>query len=402
MQTRDGRKKDNDGKPMTKKGDKHPNIVIGYVQWLSVQLADQKQTKKLFPEYKQLDSQVFQDVVNRVETAFNRFTSPDKNGNRSGKPRFRGKYYYKSFTYTQLSNSDVSQDERGRVCVNLAKIGLVPIVFHRPLPDEFQVKTGTVIKEADGWHISLTLLDKDVPVAVAEIQPTRENSMGIDLGLENYVALSTGEMVEHPRFLQTSANKLAKLQQRLQKRKKFSRPWRILKLKIAKLHQHIAQQRLNWQFQLAYWLFGKCDVLFVEDLKLKNLTRRAKPKISNQGEWLANGQAAKAGLNKSMLDAAHGQFVQVLKFVAWKLGKVVTEVDPRGTSQHCWDCLNRVDKTLKDRWHSCDCGQELHRDDNSAKLIQKIGLICFNSGDGTASLQTALGLLTEGSQRSVA
>jgi len=218
----------------------------------------------------------------------------------------------------------------------------------------------------------------------------------------NYVALSTGEIVEHPRFFKASAKKLARLQHRLSKHKKHSKPWRILKAKIAKLHQHIARQRLDFQFKLAYWIFSKCDVLFIEYLKLKNLTRRAKAKIDNSGQWLPNGQAAKAGLNKSMLDAAHGQFVQVLKFVAWKLGKVVSVVDPRGTSQHCWDCLEEVSKELKDRWHSCQCGQELHRDDNSAKLIKKIGLICADSGDGTASLKTALGLLAEGSQRSVA
>lgn len=102
-----------------------------------------------------------------------------------------------------------------------------------------------------------------------------------------------------------------------------------------------------------------------------------------------------------MLDAAHDQFVHVLKFVAWKRVLVVREVFPCGTSQHCWDCLNQVSKELKDRWHSCQCGQELHRDDNSAKLIKKIGLICADSGDGTASLKTALGLMTEGSERSV-
>jgi len=84
-------------------------------------------------------------------------------------------------------------------------------------------------------------------------------------------------------------------------------------------------------------------------------------------------ESGKAGLNKSVLDAAHGQFIQVLKFVAWKLGKVVKEVDPRGTSQHCWDCLNRVDKELKDRWHSCNCGQELHRDDNLTGRQSRLG-----------------------------
>lgn len=213
------------------------------------------------------------------------------------------------------------------------------------------------------------------------------------MGVENYAALSNGEVVEHPRFFRESANKLANLQKRLAKQVKHSKPWKLLKLKIAKLHQHIAAQRLDWQFKLAYWIFSKCNVLFIEDLKLKNMTRRAKPKISNEGEWLPNGQAAKSGLNKSMLDAAHGQFVQVLKWAAWKLGKVIKEVNPRGTSQHCWDCLNRVSKELLDRWHSCSCGEECHRDENSAKLIKKIGLICSIVGVVPTSLKTALDLM---------
>lgn len=87
-QVRDGRKLGKDGQSITKKGDKHLNIVDGYVQWLTVQLADLKNTKKLFPEYKSVHSQVLQDVIGRVETAFSNFVKPDKNGNRAGKPRF--------------------------------------------------------------------------------------------------------------------------------------------------------------------------------------------------------------------------------------------------------------------------------------------------------------------------
>ncbi len=377
-----------------RKGEKVSNIVEqGYVDWFSVQRANLRQTKTLFPEYKELDSQVLQDVIDRVEYAFSRFTKPDASGNHSGKPKFKGRHYYKSFTYTQLHGCDLTKDERGRDCINLKKIGLVQIVLHRPIPDGFEVKTGTVKQVADGWEINLVLEDKDVPVTVVEIQLTEENSLGIDLGVENYVTLSTGETVRHPRFFKESANRLAKLQKRLASKAKHSKSWRILKAKITKLHRRIARQRLDWQFKLAYWLLGKCDVLFVEDLKLKNLTRRAKPKISNDGEWLPNNQAAKSGLNKSMLDAAHGQFVQVLKWVAFKLGKVVKEIDPRGTSQHCWNCLNRVSKELSDRWHSCSCGEECHRDNNSAKLIKKIGLICSIVELVPTSLKTALDLL---------
>ncbi len=378
-----------------RKGEFKPLINQGYVDWATIQKDDLTSTKKLFSEYRNLHSQVLQDVIKRVDFSFDRFTKPDKNGNRSGKPKFKGRHYYNSFTYPQLDNSDITVSEHGRNCVNLPKIGLVSFVLHRPIPDGFSVKTGTIIREADGWHISITLEDKDVPVMVAEIQPTEENSIGIDLGIENYAALSTGVMIEHPEFLRKSASSLAKLQQRLAKREKHSRPWKLLKSRIAKLHQYIVRARLDFQFKLAYSLFGKYDVLIIEDLKLNNLTRRAKPKLDNDGTWLPNNQRAKSGLNKSMLDAAHGQFIQVLKFVAWKLGKTVKAVNPNGTSQHCWNCLSQVPKLLKDRWHSCPCGVECHRDENSGKLIKRIGIV----GMDIASLKTALRISSSRSQR---
>jgi putative transposase len=121
----------------------------------------------------------------------------------------------------------------------------------------------------------------------------------------------------------------------------------------------------------------------LSDLSLKNLIRRNKPKLDTEGNYLANKQAQKSGLNKSFVDAAHGQFVSILKWVAWKLGKQVIEVDPWGTSQHCYNCLKKTPKALSDRWHDCSCGVSIQRDHNSALPIEKVGL-------GVASLKNAL------------
>ena len=254
-----------------------------------------------------------------------------------------------------------------------------------------------MIKEADSWYISLVLEDPTVPnIEVAGIQPTEKNSIGIDLGLEFYAALSTEETIENPRFLRKTSLRLAKLQQKLSQRKKFSKPWQIIKRKIAKLHQKIKRQRLDFQFKTAYQLFEKCDVLIVEDLTLKNLIRRNKPKIEN-GLYVPNNQAQKSGLNHSLCDAAHGQFVKVLEFIAWKLGKSITFVDPKGTSQHCNSCLSKVPKNLSDRWHECTCGTSIARDINSAKLIKRLG----TEGTDIASLKNAQSQLASRSSRSV-
>ncbi len=390
VQTRDGRKKDSNGNPITKKGDKYPNLVNGYVLWETVQLADLAQTKKLFPKYKSIHSQVLQDVIQRVQTTMDNFTKSDKNGKTSGRPKFKGRHYYNSFSYPQLSNANIVKNANGRCCVNLPKIGLVPLVYNRPIPVGFKVKTGTVIREADGYYISLTIEDKTTPVEVVEIQPTEQNSKGIDLGLLHYAVTSDGEFIEVPKFFRLSERRLSKLQMRLVKKPKHSKPWKILKGKIAKLHQLIARQRLDWQFKLADHLFSDVSVIFIEDLLLANLVRRCKAKLGSNGQFLPNGQSAKSGLNKSLQDAAFGQFIQVLQYIAWKLGKRVVKVDPKGTSQHCWECLNKVSKSLSERWHSCpECGQELDRDYNSALLIQKIGLLSTQEEDIT-SVKTAV------------
>ena len=391
VQTRDGRKKDGSGNPLTKKGDVVSNIDGGYVQMLTVQLADLKNTKRLFPDYKTWDCQVLQDVVHPVETSFPNFTRPDKNGNRRGKPKFKGFHYYKSLTYPKLDNLNIIKNEQNRICIDLGKVGQVPMVFHRPIPTGFKVKTGTVIPEAEGWHISLTVEYQRVPVTVAEIQPTAENIMGIDLGIANYVYLSNGEQVGNQRSLRASAEDLARFQAKLASRIKGSKPGKILRGKISKLHQFVAIASRDFPSQTAHKLFDKCDVWVVEDLSLKNWTRHAPVKTDIEEAnlvYLPNGQAVKSGWNKSILDAAQGQFTTVIKYVAGKLGKSVVFVDPKGTFQR-GDCLYKGPKELSDRGYSCQCGESLARDENSAKLLKKIGLN-YESGGASTSLKKAL------------
>ncbi|NEO53673.1 MAG: transposase [Okeania sp. SIO3B5] len=254
---------------------------------------------------------------------------PDKNGKTSGRPKFKGKHYYNSFSYPQLSNSHIVKNANGRICINLPKIGLVPFVYNRLIPAGFKVKTGTVIREADEWYISFTIEDKTVPLRRVEIQPTEDNSKGIDLGLLHYAVTSDGEFIEVPKFFRFSEHRLSKLQVRLAKKPKHSHPWKILKGKIAKLHQLIARQRLDWQFKLAYHLFSDCQVIFLEDLQIASLVRRCKAKLGDNGQFLPNGQSAKSGLNKSLQDAATYQFLDILEYVAWKLGKRIITRRPK-------------------------------------------------------------------------
>ena len=156
-----------------------------------------------------------------------------------------------------------------------AKVGKVRRVFHRPIPKGFKVKTGTVIAETEFGYISLRLEAQTVPVTVAEIQPTAENYLGIDLGITNYAYVSNGEQVEKPRFLRQYCQKLARRLSKLASRVKGSKPGKILKGKIYKLPQFVARTRWDFQFKTPHKLFDKCDVLVVEVLSVKKTSKRA-------------------------------------------------------------------------------------------------------------------------------
>ncbi|MBE9171207.1 transposase [Pleurocapsales cyanobacterium LEGE 06147] len=344
------------------------------------------------PWYQEINAQVLQNCVERVHKTMERFLKGDKNGKRSGRPRFKGKGRYRSFTYPQLGKNPISGN-----LINLSKIGWVKMIVHRPLPEGFVLKTATVSKKADGWYISLSRQDKSVPDFISEVVPTKDNSIGVDLGLEKIVSTSTHESVAPPKHFRIAEQKLSKLQRRVASKPKRSKARAILNRKIAKLHQKIARQRKQFHFETVKWLLSKAEVVFIEDLQVKNMLRRCKPKQDENGKYLPNGQSRKVGLNKSFADAGLSQFVDLLSYKAEKAGLKVIKVDPKGTSQYCSSCLNRVSKELSDRWHCCYyCGLILDRDVNSAILIQKVGM-------GIASLKNACSASTRArSQRCTA
>lgn len=267
---------------------------------------------------------------------------------------------------------DCIQDNR----ITLPKLGALKFIQHRPIPGGFGIKRALVTLKADGWYVTLNLDDKSVSNApTVDIAPTEANSLGVDAGLEYFVACSDGDTKQPPRFYRQAEEKLTKLQAKRDARAKGSKPRRKLNVCIAKLHQRIARQRQQWHFEVAGELLDKADVIFVEDLKVANMARRNKPKQAEDGTFLPNGQSAKSGLNKSFADAGIAGFLnEILPFKAVNAGKKVEKVNPAGTSQHCAICLKRVPKELSERWHRCSCGASMPRDVNSGMLIKKVGL----------------------------
>ena len=326
------------------------------------QQTDILNTKELFPEYKNIYSQVLQNCIHRVDKAFDRFVKGDSNGNKSGrpavlldfksrslrraKPRFKSKTRYNSFTYTQFKNKELIEN-----LINLPKIGKVKIILHRPIPDGFQFKTATISRCADGWYINISLEDKSVPTQPIAVDSSRIG--GIDLGLKDFLVDDTGDAVAIPQFARRSEKKLRRLNKSFSRKKKGRSNRAKSGIKLKKHYQKVARQRKDFHFKTSKRLLEKYDAITHENLNVKGL--------------------AKTRLAKSILDAGWSQFISILKAKAASAGLLVIAVDPRNTTQICSTCGQKVPKELSDRWHSCSCGCSLSRDHNAAINIRNLG-----------------------------
>jgi putative transposase len=321
------------------------------------QAAQLRQTKELFPEYKNIYADCQQQNLMRLDKSWKRWLVPDKNGKRRGRPRFKKRGDLCSFTFPRVNCAKAGAHLSGNV-LRLSKIGEVEVIVHRPTPEGFTIKQATLIYKADGWYVSLSLEDGTVP----ELLPVDDikTVVGIDVGLEKFLVTSGGDAVEIPQFYRKSQVRLARQQSKLSRMQKGSHNYQRQANKVARLHQHIGRQRKEFHYQVAHWLCEVYDLIAFENLNIKGLARTR--------------------LAKSILDAAWGSFLKILQAVAVKRGKWAMEGNARGTSIECSGCGERVEKTLKDRVHHCpSCGLVIDRDWNS-------GINILNRVQGTLGL----------------
>ena len=333
-------------------------------------------------DFTSVPSQTLQDVSKRADLAFSRFLKGDKNGNRSGKPRFKNAARYRTLKF-ESTVIKIERYESRWLFLSFSKVkGWVKVRLHRPLPEGFKLKNALLTKKADGWYVTLCLEDKTVPVfKPEEINPTWGNSLGLDAVLheDDYLATSDNTKLPALKSFRKTEKKLAKVSNRKAAKKKGSKARRNLAKREGRIHQKIARARLDHAYKTSHALVrtGK-KVFFCEDLNLKGLSKRNKTKQDNKGNYLPNGQAAKSGLNKSWTDAGFGQFFSTLEYIAEKTGTRVIKVKPAYTSQLL---------SYRDEFIFTDCGireywdkHELltvDRDINASINLKRVGLGLF-------------------------
>jgi putative transposase len=322
--------------------------------------ADQlRALKQLREEYQDIHSQVQQDVLKRLDKAFDAFFRRVKNGEDPGYPRFRSGDRYDSFTYPQGGYEIIGNRLR------LAKIGHIKIKLHREIKGK--IKTCTIKREGEQWY---AVFSSEYELDSSMIFHQNSESVGIDLGVKTFAVLSNGEAIPHPRFYRHMEEKIKAAHQKIHRRKKGSHRRGRAKQELSRLYGKVRNRRRDFLHKASHTLVKTYGTLVFEDLHIDNMTARPKPKQDENGKYVPNGAAAKSGLNKSILDAGWGAFVTMTRNKAEEAGCTVVKVAPHNTSQACSGCGYIVEKDLCVRWHSCPhCGTELDRDYNAAKNI---------------------------------
>lgn len=346
----------------------------------TVSLASQekavKEIKALCPEYDAIHSHPYQSTLQRVDGAFQRFFARRKEGKAGGFPRFRSFQRFRSFSFKEAGNGNklLDKDEpvqrprgslrqdfpalpdidspdfklvAGGKRLYLHGIGKVKVKLHRPY--EGQVKVVRVLRKQGHWFAQFVC--DDVPPR--PLKPTGK-TVGIDLGLTTFAALSDENDVPNPRIAERAQPAIAKAQRRVTRRKKGSKRRRKAVVLLSRRHGRVQATRATFHHTVAKELIERYDIVSIEALNI---------------EGLARGMLA-----KQVQDVGWGQFVQILVNKAERAGREVIRVEAAGTSQECSGCHAEVRKGLHVRVHRCPhCGLVVGRDTNAARNVHGRG-----------------------------
>jgi putative transposase len=311
----------------------------------SIRLFDQNKqlpaVREECPEYAAVPIAVLRGALDRLNKAYGAFFRRVKAKQSPGFPRFRSTRRYDTIDINDLGSTKLIVAGGKRVSIPL--LGKVRFKQHRLL--EGTPKSVRIKRDGNRWWISIQCVD--VPLRTL---PSAGSEVGIDLGITQLVTTSDGDVSDNERTLRDHERGLRIAQRRISRRKKGSNRRRKAVAILRRKHQRVANVRREHAITIARSLVQRYDVIFVEDLNVKGLTR--------------------GDLSKSVYDAAWGVHLYWLRTKAEEAARVVHAVNPCGTSIDCSGCGEPVPKERGDRTHSCvACGLVLCRDVNAARNI---------------------------------
>jgi len=316
-----------------------------------------------------------QQTLRRLNTVFTAFYSRAGKREKAGYPRFKA---YRRFSQVGFVAGDGAKWTPAAFG-NWARaafqaVGSVKVHQHRPVPGT--VKLLQLKREHRRWYAIVTTDTGPSPL------PATGRSVGADLGIARFLTTSDGQVIANPRFLAASAGTIARLQQRKERARRGSGNRIRIRRQLAKEWRKVRNRRRDFHHKTARALVDSCDVIALEKLSTACMTRRPAPKPDpgQPGAFLPNMAAAKAGLNKAILDAGWSQFTNILTGKAEEAGRRVVFVNPASTSITCHQCGREC---TRPRQHIliCPAHGQMDADVNGARNIAtRAGL-----GSGQAS-----------------
>lgn len=289
-----------------------------------------------------------QDIVRRLDKSFQNFFRRIKQGQTPGFPRFKGKDRFNTITFPSYGNGCKLINDK----IYLQGIGKIKIKLHRNL--EGIIKTVSLSRKNDKYYVIFSCEIEIKPL------PKTNNAVGIDVGIESFCVTSDAEFVENPRYFIKSQKKLRVLQRSVSRKKKGSNCRKKAVKLLSKQHEKISNQRKDFLHKLSNRIIKENDIVCIEDLNIKAMSR--------------------GFLSKQINDASWSMFFNCLEYKAEKAGREIIKVNPNGTSQRCHNCGTIVKKDLSERQHRCPvCKVNIHRDLNSALEILRRGICRDNS-----------------------
>jgi putative transposase len=277
-----------------------------------------------------------QQTLRRLDRVFQGFFQRVRAGHKAGYPRFKTATRWSSVDFVDGDGARWRDPEGRWAAARFQGVGQVKVKAHRPVVG--RVKTLRLKCEARRWYVIVVAEQQPLPL------PATGREIGLDVGVARFAATSDGQVVANPRFLAAIAGELVAAQRGVTRCRPGSGNRRRAKRKLAKLHRTLASQRRDFHHQTARKLIDTCDVIAVEDLAITNMTRSASGTVQAPGRNVA----AKAGLNRSILDAGWGQFLAILLAKAEGAGRRVVKVNPRDTSIICCLCGARCARPRQD------------------------------------------------------
>lgn len=287
-----------------------------------------------------------------------------------GNPRFKSSRDYRGFTYPGVSGwKAYSNGKNGHL--DISNIGNIQM---RGEARTWGVLTTlTVFWKYGKWYASITVN--------CEVQrKTDTGAVGIDFGVHHAASLSDGTIIDNPKFLaktsekvrQASKEKRRKRAPNFKKKIKASKRWRKAQKKVTKLSNKVANQRLDWQHKIAAQIVSTNSMVATEKLNLKGMTKKAKKGSKRK--------AQKTGLNRNLLNVGIGTMTSMLKYKIQEAGGIFVDVPLSiAPSQVCPQCGHKRKKDLSERVHNCsECGFTGDRD-----VVAAINMLNYAKGLGT-------------------